>query len=64
LTPDVSRPPWKAWKRRGLDLGRVSTLVLSHGHYGHTAGLGRLLRYLDREIDVIVHPGIWDKNTT
>lgn len=42
--------------RLGVDLGRVQTLVLSHGHYDHTGGVGDILRRVP-EVDVFCHPG-------
>lgn len=42
------------------DLARVSTVVLSHGHYDHTGGLPDLLR-LTGEIEVVAHPDIFSE---
>ncbi len=43
----------------GVDLARIDRIVLSHAHYDHTGGLAPLLRRVNREIEVIAHPGIW-----
>jgi 7,8-dihydropterin-6-yl-methyl-4-(beta-D-ribofuranosyl)aminobenzene 5'-phosphate synthase len=43
----------------GVDLSRVSRLVLSHGHYDHTGGLPHLLRKMRKKIEVIAHPDVW-----
>jgi 7,8-dihydropterin-6-yl-methyl-4-(beta-D-ribofuranosyl)aminobenzene 5'-phosphate synthase len=40
----------------GADLNRIDSIVLSHGHYDHTGGLLPLLKYLNKNIDVYVHP--------
>jgi len=42
-------------KALGVDLGRVSTLVLSHGHYDHTGGVKSFLSVV-RDVDVFLHP--------
>jgi len=42
----------------GIDLNKVSKIVLSHGHYDHTGGLLPVLKYLNREIDVYAHPSV------
>jgi 7,8-dihydropterin-6-yl-methyl-4-(beta-D-ribofuranosyl)aminobenzene 5'-phosphate synthase len=43
----------------GVDLSRISQIVLSHGHYDHTGGLPHLLRKMRKEIEIIAHPDIW-----
>jgi 7,8-dihydropterin-6-yl-methyl-4-(beta-D-ribofuranosyl)aminobenzene 5'-phosphate synthase len=43
----------------GVDLSRVSRIVLSHGHYDHTGGLPHLLRKMRKRVAVIAHPDIW-----
>ena len=40
----------------GKDLASVDRIVLSHGHYDHTAGLDIALQKAGREIPVHVHP--------
>jgi len=42
-------------KRLGVNLDRVSALVLSHGHYDHTGGLSAFLS-MSRDVDVFLHP--------
>jgi len=42
-----------------IDLGRVSKIILSHGHYDHTGGLRDVLRRAGKEVEVIAHPDIW-----
>jgi phosphoribosyl 1,2-cyclic phosphodiesterase len=43
----------------GLDLGRVTGLVLTHEHGDHTAGAARLARTLG--IPILTAPGTWDR---
>lgn len=40
----------------GIDLRSVRQVVLSHGHYDHTGGLGALLKLLQTSVAVTVHP--------
>jgi 7,8-dihydropterin-6-yl-methyl-4-(beta-D-ribofuranosyl)aminobenzene 5'-phosphate synthase len=47
-------------KSLGIDLKKVDTIVLSHGHFDHTGGLVHLLAKIDHEVQVIAHPRIWD----
>jgi len=46
-------------KLLGVDLSLVDRIVLSHGHFDHTGGLKYVLSQIDREIEVIAHPDIW-----
>jgi 7,8-dihydropterin-6-yl-methyl-4-(beta-D-ribofuranosyl)aminobenzene 5'-phosphate synthase len=43
----------------GIDLGKISKIVLSHGHYDHTGGLSNILHRIKKEIEIIAHPDIW-----
>ncbi len=43
----------------GLDLSRVTGLVLTHEHGDHTAGAARLARTL--EIPILTAPGTWER---
>ena len=43
----------------GVDLSRISRIVLSHGHFDHTGGLPYLLRKMGKEIEIIAHPAVW-----
>jgi 7,8-dihydropterin-6-yl-methyl-4-(beta-D-ribofuranosyl)aminobenzene 5'-phosphate synthase len=48
--------------RLGIAAGTVDALVLSHGHFDHTAGLHGLLRRLAPEaLPVHVHPDVWTR---
>lgn len=42
----------------GIDLAKVSQIVLSHGHYDHTGGLRDIL-VKTGEVEVVAHPDIW-----
>ena len=50
--------------RMGCDLGTITHIVLSHGHYDHTGGLGAALRHIRSKRDgknlppLIAHPGV------
>jgi 7,8-dihydropterin-6-yl-methyl-4-(beta-D-ribofuranosyl)aminobenzene 5'-phosphate synthase len=43
----------------GVDLSKIDTIVLSHGHFDHTGGLPTLLTKIGHEVTVIAHPDIW-----
>lgn len=45
----------------GLNLQKISTVVLSHGHSDHTGGLPALLAYLQRPLAVVAHPDIFSE---
>ncbi|MBN1299295.1 MAG: MBL fold metallo-hydrolase [Actinobacteria bacterium] len=45
----------------GVDLTRIDSIVLSHGHYDHTGGLMPLLKNLNKKIDVYVHPAAFEE---
>lgn len=42
-------------EKLGIELSRTNALVLSHGHYDHTGGVSRLIRYAP-EMEVYCHP--------
>ncbi len=42
----------------GIDLSRIDTIVLSHGHYDHTGGLAQLLPF-SQKTRLIAHPDIF-----
>jgi 7,8-dihydropterin-6-yl-methyl-4-(beta-D-ribofuranosyl)aminobenzene 5'-phosphate synthase len=46
--------------RLGIDLKKIGKIVLSHGHFDHTGGLRVLLSKIQREVEVIAHPDIWE----
>lgn len=43
----------------GIDLHKVTKIVLSHGHIDHTGGLGNVLDKVSKQIDVYAHPDVW-----
>ena len=43
----------------GIDLSKIDTIVISHGHYDHTGGLQHVLRQMRKEVEIIAHPDIW-----
>lgn len=42
-----------------IDLQKINVIVLSHGHFDHTGGLRTLLMKMEKEVDIIAHPDIW-----
>ena len=46
----------------GVDPGSVEAIVLSHGHFDHTAGLDGFIRAVGRSsLPVIIHPEFWNR---
>ena len=43
----------------GIDLTKIDTIVISHGHFDHTGGLSHVLSAIGHEVTIIAHPGIW-----
>jgi 7,8-dihydropterin-6-yl-methyl-4-(beta-D-ribofuranosyl)aminobenzene 5'-phosphate synthase len=43
----------------GIELQKIDTIVLSHGHLDHTGGLRRVLREIGKEVKVVAHPEVW-----
>lgn len=43
-------------KKLNIDLKKVNSIVLSHGHYDHTGGLLGILKHIDKKVPVIFHP--------
>ena len=43
----------------GIDLSRIDSIVLSHGHFDHTGGLRQVLRQIGKRVEIIAHPDIW-----
>lgn len=46
-------------RRLGLDLEKVTHIVLSHGHNDHTGGLAAYLGRFDNAPELIAHPGVF-----
>ncbi len=42
----------------GIDPEKISTIVLSHGHYDHTGGVADILKH-NRNIEVYLHAGVF-----
>jgi 7,8-dihydropterin-6-yl-methyl-4-(beta-D-ribofuranosyl)aminobenzene 5'-phosphate synthase len=42
----------------GVDLSKIDTIVISHGHYDHTGGLGKALEACG-PVDLFVHPAVF-----
>ncbi len=47
-------------QKMGIDLSKISKIVLSHGHFDHTGGLDKVLNLVGN-IDIYGHPDIFDK---
>jgi 7,8-dihydropterin-6-yl-methyl-4-(beta-D-ribofuranosyl)aminobenzene 5'-phosphate synthase len=43
-------------KNLNIDLKKVDSIVLSHGHYDHTGGLLGILKHIDKKVPVLAHP--------
>lgn len=43
----------------GVDISRITKIVLSHGHFDHTGGLRPLLQKMRRQIDIVAHPDVF-----
>jgi len=44
----------------GVNLSKIDTIVLSHGHFDHTGGLRDILRKIGKkEMEIVAHPDIW-----
>ena len=54
-----SAETWENADRLGVDLGEVSCLVLSHGHYDHTGGIEELLRRTGG-MPIVAHPAVFE----
>jgi len=49
-------------RRLDIDPHDIEAVVLSHGHFDHTAGLDGLIRSLGRaEFPVLIHPEFWNR---
>jgi len=47
-------------RRLGIDPGTIEAVVLSHGHFDHTAGLDGLIRTLGQaNMPLVLHPHAW-----
>jgi 7,8-dihydropterin-6-yl-methyl-4-(beta-D-ribofuranosyl)aminobenzene 5'-phosphate synthase len=42
----------------GIDLQKITKIVLSHAHVDHTGGLRQLLAGMKRQVEIIAHPDI------
>lgn len=43
----------------GIDLKKVDKIVLSHAHFDHTTGIEKVLKKIDRQIEVIIPLDLW-----
>jgi len=47
--------------KMGIDLKKITKIILSHGHYDHTGGLLSLLEYINKEVEIYSHRDIFEK---
>ncbi len=43
-----------------IDLTNVGKILLSHGHIDHTGGIEKVLKTIDRPVDIYAHPKIFE----
>jgi 7,8-dihydropterin-6-yl-methyl-4-(beta-D-ribofuranosyl)aminobenzene 5'-phosphate synthase len=43
----------------GVKPDDIEAVVLSHGHFDHTIGLGKLAEWLQRPLPLVAHPDVW-----
>ena len=44
----------------GIDLRCTDNIVVSHGYCDHTGGLHQLLSAMEKQVEIIAHPDVWD----
>ena len=44
----------------GIDIKKIDSIMLSHGHYDHTGALLQVLKYVGHSIPVIAHPNVFN----
>jgi len=43
-----------------IDIKKIDSMMLSHGHYDHTGALLQILKHMDHSIPVIAHPNVFN----
>jgi len=59
---DVGPGPDIALRNAGMidiDMKKIDSIMLSHGHYDHTGALLQVLKHIDHSIPIIAHPNVF-----
>jgi 7,8-dihydropterin-6-yl-methyl-4-(beta-D-ribofuranosyl)aminobenzene 5'-phosphate synthase len=43
-----------------IDIKKIDSIMLSHGHYDHTGAILQILKHMDHSIPVIAHPNVFN----
>ena len=43
-----------------IDMKKIDSIMLSHGHYDHTGALLHILKHIDNLIPIVAHPNVFN----